>query len=208
MDWHSYLFNGRTVAECPFTTNGQMTLRYPEPDKEDRAEYRRLLKEGIKSDLDVYSWGQLRIYLIQPDWLMNSQKRNQRKRLVKYITQEFADNMLKEYSPLQIFQETPAHQESAFITAIALLTYGYSQFAEKLVKEIKKHPSSWGFSIQMAGWLLDELQLEVDEGPVYELLEEVRHLEYQEEATLEEQVSLWLGKFIGSVSANLPDSEQ
>ena len=205
MGFEQYFFQGRIAPELPFNQRGPWTLHYPEPTKSDRDDYRKLLssKEELTYS-DIIVWGQLRLYLIKPDWLFNYREKQQRAKVAGRVTSEFSEKLVKGFHLIALFQETPVLQESLFLSAVALLSHGHPELSERLKKQVVRSPSAWAPVIKMSDWLYEELQIEVDGGPACDFLEEIRQLQFQEKVPLEEQVDLWLSKFIGSVSANLP----
>ncbi len=206
MGFEQYFFQGKIAPELPFNQRGPWTLRYPEPTKSDRGDYQKLLESTEELTFtDIVVWGQLRLYLIKPDWLFNYSGKQQRAKVASKITPKFVEKLVKGFNPVAIFQETPILQESLFLSAVALLTHGHEGLSFSLRKQVLRAPSAWAPTIKMADWLYDELQIEVDGGPVCDFLDEMRQFQYQEHVPLEEQVDLWLSKFIGSVSANLPE---
>lgn len=205
MGFERYFFQGRIAPELPFNQRGPWTLHYPEPTKSDRDDYRKLLASAEDFTYsDILIWGQLRLYLIKPDWLFNYSGKQQRAKVSARITPEFVEKLAKGFNPIALFQETPLLQENLFLSAVALLSHGHDGLAAPLKKQVLRAPSAWSPTIKMADWLFDELQIEVDGGPVFVFLDEIRQLQYQEKIPLEEQVDLWLSKFIGGVSASLP----
>lgn len=191
------------VATHTFS-KGSRIINYPNPTQQDRDIYRAFLKKSSWDFLDLEIWKQLRLYALEPSWMLGSKKRKQeRASVIRWLSKDFSDWLQVTFLPLSLWQATPYHQEEIFLNAATLYSLGFQDFGNKLLMEVQKRPSSWAFTIQMAEWLLTDLQLDEhtkEQKELYDYLEVLRTTPYNEEVSLEEQVDLWLSQFIGVVS--------
>lgn len=198
MGYEQYLFTGKTV---PSITVGE-TLKYPVPTNEDRELYRSFLSNP-KTPTGAILWTQLRLYLLQPDWLFNADGKTKRSRIRSRVSEETFKHVFEGVAPWKKWVDNPNSQIDLLLTASACKSCGEEYFSGRLLRQIKKHPFFWQFAIDTAGWLIEELQVDAEDSPLANWLYEIRDIQFEKLPDMEQQVSFWLQCMIEEDSQRL-----
>ena len=145
------------------------TLLYPEVTPAGIDAYLETIEREYITPLDLQTWQQLQLFLLEPEWLQNSMRRKLRTRLYQRLQEKelFIHNIIQQYSDVSLFSESVEKQDALFFTVCALLNISEHlpgmqntilQYKNGLLQSIKDNPTNWTAFIKGADWLLEELQ--------------------------------------------------
>ena len=178
----TYDQSNETTLYCSYLGRLPTTLLYPEVTPAGVDAYLETIEREYITPLDLQTWQQLQLFLLEPKWLQNSVRRKLRTRLYRHLEERelFIHNIIRQYSDISSFSESVEKQDSLFFTVCALLNISEQipgmhntilQYKNGLLQSIKDNPTNWTAFIKGADWLLEELQQ--SSGALYSFLEQV-----------------------------------
>ena len=193
-----------TEPRPSYFANIPTTLRYPLAKRAHLDAYIETIERAYVTPLDLLTWQQLQLFLIEPEWLQNGTRRALRGKFYEELEKNphFVGNIIDQYSNITLFSESTEKQEFLFFTICALLNisdhvsavqHGVLQYKNTILLQMKEDPSQWDAFIKGADWLLEELQ--VDRGTLYSFLEQVAVIKTpipQPENMIRQAMSMWV----------------
>ena len=143
------------------------TLLYPEVTRSGVDAYLETIEREYITPLDLQTWQQLQLFLLEPEWLQSSTRRKLRTRFYQHLQENeaFIHNIIEQYEHIQLFSESIDKQDALFFTVCALLNisdkvpsaqHAILQYKNGLLQNIKDNPTDWTAFIKGADWLLEE----------------------------------------------------
>ena len=180
------------------------TLRYPSAQQANLEAYIETIERAFITPLDLLTWQQLQLFLIEPEWLQTGTRRTLRRKFYDALSKNthFVNNIIDQYSNVTLFVESSEKQEFLFFTICALVNisekvsavqHDILQYKNTILLQIKDNPYKWEAFIKGSDWLLEELQ--TDEGSLNSFLEQVSLIKppiQHPESMIRQAMSMWV----------------
>lgn len=200
----TYDQTNETDSRPSYFANLPTTLRYPSTKQANLEAYIETVERAYITPLDLLTWQQLQLFLLEPEWLQNGTRRTLRGKFYEKLAHNthFVSNIIDQYSDIALFSESTDKQEFLFFTLCALVNISEKvsniqheilQYKNTVLLQIKEHPSEWEAFIKGADWLLEELQ--TDHGTLNSFLEQVAVIKppiQQPETMIRQAMSMWV----------------
>ena len=158
------------------------TLLYPEVTQSGVDAYLETIEREYITPLDLQTWQQIQLFLLEPEWLQSGARKKLRTRLYAHLqnNEHFVYNIIEQFSDITLFSDNVEKQDALFFTVCSLLNasekihalqHTILQYKNSLLQNIKDDPATWTAFIKGADWLLEELQQ--DSGVLRNFLEQV-----------------------------------
>ena len=98
------------------------TLLYPEVTRSGVDAYLETIERKYITPLDLQTWQQLQLFLLEPEWLQSSTRRKLRTRFYQHLQENegFIHNIIQQYGHIELFSQNIDKQDSLFFTVCAL----------------------------------------------------------------------------------------
>jgi hypothetical protein len=158
------------------------TLLYPKLTKAGVDAYIETIERAYITPLDLQTWQQLQLFLLEPEWLQSSSHRKLRSIVYERLKKNtcFIKNIIEQYSEISSFGDSCQKQEALLFTVASVINISENipsmcneilQYKNGVLQTIKENPDIWSKFIQGSDWLIEELQAE--SGILFNFLQQV-----------------------------------